>query len=366
MKYFKFELKRISRNRKNKILFLIATLLLVALVVYSASLKSSNTPKSLEGYLNQSISMTSQSLKGIKGDKTAPKSVISDIETNLNLLNGQKTALEQKNVNHYYQIQLEINKLSLKNDQVNVADIKNENAYIRTVINRHLNFENYSGAQLHAFGITHEIFTPLIFSSLFCLVFMLMGGISFASDFESDSMKLYKTPTFNGKNIVLTTFITNFFIVGIWYLLAFLLYIISVGLLNGFGALNYPSGINGLLLVENWKIDGIYLLWGFLLIAFIIACGIYLSFLLKRSLLVIGSFAIIILGYNMIENQGFMQGLRKFLPMAYFDPVELLQKTSYLPAHALIIGLFYLFALSLVFIGLSIIHFRKLHFRKIK
>ena len=364
MKYFKFELKRCFTNRKNKVLFSVMSILLLALVAYSVSLKVSNTPKSIESYVEQNLAATNQSYQKVKDDKNVPKDIIVQLKSSLQFLNQEKMALKSDDINQYYNIQLKLNQLTMKAGNWAGGDLKAENSYIKTVQKRHLNFENYSGAQIHSFGIAHEVLFALIFSSLFYLILLLMGGISLAADIETDRIKLYKTPIFKNQNPILTSFFVNVFVVSAWYLLAVVLYFVSVGFLNGFGALNYPSGIPKLFLVENWKIDSLYLLWGFVVISFITSLGIFLSLLLKRTLLVVGAFAIIILGFDMIKSQNFMTHLNMFLPMSYFNRINLWQGIRNFPPHPLIVGLIYLISLSLLFMIIANLLFKKMVFRK--
>lgn len=373
MNYFKFEIRRILFSRKNKLLFIILIFLLFVLAFYSSSLKLSNNIKSLEVFVDTNISYTNQSLKkfNYEDNSDVPKEIVAGIikenETRLKLYNDQKMAIQKKDLTQFHRIQLKINQLEIENSKgQDIIYLKDENAYINDVLAKKLEFENYPQAQLRSFGIIHEVLFPLLFSSLFYIIIMLISGLSLATDFENNHMKLYKTPVFREKNIVLTTFTANVTVVGIWYILAVAVYIISVGLMNGFGALNYPSAIPGLNLMENGKIDLLYLLWGFLMIIFVTAFGTWISLILKRSSVVVALFAILVLGYDMIKNQEFMKDFLQFLPMTYLEPLSLLKGAEYLPRQAVIVGVLYLLILSAIFLVLASISYKKLRFRKLQ
>lgn len=364
MKYFSFELKRIFSSKKNKVLFSILTILLIVLVGFSINLKNSNNIKVMENFLNDNITVSTQALEGMRNDSSVPKDIVKDSEDLLKLYNSQKNALQNNDVKKYYKLQLEVNNMNIQHGQAGEF-LEDENKYIKDVLKKGLDFENYPQAQLHSFGVIHEVFFPLIFSSLFYIILLIMGGISIASNFENESMRLYKTPLFHKKNIILANFGANVFSLTIWYLSAVAFYIVSVGIMNGFGALNYPSAIQDLYIVDNWKIDLVYLVWGFLLIFFIVSLGTLLSLVVRKSILVVGLFAIIVLGFDMIKNQIFMEKFLKYIPMSYFEPIKLLQNNNNLPDHALIVGAIYLLSLTIIFLLISMYKYRKISFRKI-
>lgn len=135
-------------------------------------------------------------------------------------------------------------------------------------------------------------------------------------------MKLYKTPLFHNKNIIFYHFSSNVFTLILCHIISSLFYIVGVGFFNGFDSINYPSGIPGISLVRKEIVDTIYLIWGLLVLMFIVSFGILLSVLLRKSLLVIGVFSIIFLGYDMLKKQEFMTNILKYLPMSYFNPTE--------------------------------------------
>lgn len=364
MKYFQFELKKIFNNKKNRILFIILSILIIILVLFSINLKSSNNLESLETTLNENITYTDQTLKSFKSDEGIPADLITDAQKTLNLYTKQSKALKNNNLTEYNKLQIEINNLSLKNGQ-NKKYIDEQNSYIRNVINKGLSFENSPRAQLRSFGIINEILFPLIFSSLFYLIIALLGGVSVSTEFENEGIKLYKTPLFNDKNIIFYHFASNVFTLSLCYIIALSFYIVGVGFFNGFGAINYPSGIPSIPLVENGIVDILYLIWGFLVIMFIVSFGILLSVFLRKSLLVIGVFSIIFLGYDLLKNQEFMTSLLKYLPMSYFNPIDILTKDYLSSKYGLIIGVFYISALIIVFLLISIRKYRTLSFRKI-
>lgn len=368
MKYLNFELKRIVNNKKNKIICVILGILMILLIFFSSNLKSSNNYKTTENDLEISITSSRQALNSLNGDDTVPDNVKNeikkDLEDVLNLYNQQKESLQKKDLTLYYQIQLKINKIYEQTGQA-TEYTSEQNAYIKDVSDKKIDFEFSPKAQLHSFGLVHEILFALLFSSLSYLIILLFGGISIASDFENESMKLYKTPIFHKKNSVMSHFLTNVFSAIVFYTTIVLVYLLGTGLLNGFGSLKYPSGINGLALLDNWKIDIIYLFWGFLVITFIISLGILLSLLVRRSLIVVGIFVFLILGFEMIKSQEFMKPFLKFIPMSYFEPIKLLQGGLDLTTSPIVVGLIYLATSSFLFVVISVFMYNRISFREI-
>jgi ABC-2 type transport system permease protein len=99
---------------------------------------------------------------------------------------------------------------------------------------------------------------------------------------------------------------------------------------------------------------------------FLASIGMFLSMLTKRSLVVVTLIAILVMGYESIQDKPWVQSIRKFIPMSYTDPVELLKYPEYLfGKNSLLIGLLYLTSLGILLLLVTNLLFNKYRIRRI-
>ncbi|GAB2025770.1 hypothetical protein OfM1_18420 [Lactovum odontotermitis] len=369
MKQLRFEFLRIFSGRKNQLLYLLLTFLVIVLAIYSSNLKNSNDILALKEHVNQSLQLSKQNLADYSGDLTVPEDIIKSTKTDYGLLEKQKNALDENDINSYYKLEYKLNESRIQSGVAGTDNAGNslvdDNKYIETVIDRGLDFETFAGTQLHAFGLMNEIYFPLVLSSLAFIIYVLIGGVSVSSDYESRMNRFYKCKIFTSKQYILDTFLANSVILSVWYVLAALIYLVIVGLTQRFGSPNYPSGFAGISLLENWKVGLFSLLWGILVIIFLNSLGVFLSVLLKKTSIVVGIIAVLILGYQMIKNQPFLQPIRKFIPMSYFEPIPLLRKEVYLFSSPVVFGAVFLLLLTILFLSSSVFIQKQYKIRKV-
>ncbi len=380
MKIFKFELTRFILNKRNKYLLTLISALIVFYAAYSTlsfisffgqnqiSVLSENTKSNKKEALDNINSLESV-LKSSKliSEIDNTRNSISDMTKNVNLYQSQIDALSNKNVNEYYALQKELDKIQLA-ENTNQLNSEQENKrlnqeikYIDTVQNRHLNFEVLPSPQSHAFGNFQQQFIPILSSSLFIVLFASMVSITIASGYEAKENQLYQFTGIDSRKTLLAKVCSGTLATFVWLLVSGLVYFIIIGSVNGFGNWNYPAYLANASLTTGYTItnltipNGIVdigsLFYLFFVIFFLASLGALISVFVKRSMVVVGVIALLVLGYSMIENVGWIVPFHRYIPMSYFSPLTLFGNPSSLAGrYSLLVGATYLFILSGAFL----------------
>lgn len=119
--------------------------------------------------------------------------------------------------------------------------------------------------------------------------------------------------------------------------------VIIVGLENGFGSWDYPAYLVNIwsnpasdpTLPDNMAISVgsvivLSMLYLFVVLLFLATLGAVIAVIFKRSMVVIGIMALIILGWASIASFSEIQMIKRCLPFSYLNPVELLCQPKYL------------------------------------
>ncbi|MDR0199180.1 MAG: ABC transporter permease [Streptococcaceae bacterium] len=386
MKTLKFELKKFLSSKRNKYLLAIISLLIIGYGSYQ-TLYQVNTAK--QSNIQALVEMASQNIQNTKQSLTTMESSLkaatttsekdgllaseSSSKKDLVIYENQLNAAKKKDINTFYRLQNQLDKESIEEDAQNSA-MANANAsveksteadiaYYNAVENRHLNFEASSTTQMAAFGNFQQQFLPLLSSALFVVLFSAMVAITVSTSYEDGELKIYRFFGFNLQNSIINKVIAGVIISFGWLILASIIYFIIVGFVNGFGSWNYPAYLftqtsNDLIVnnptISNGVVDAVSILYLLPVILFIASLGALVSVISKRSLVVIGVIAILVLGYSMISSVPWVKPLAKFIPMSYFDPRNLLNNPSNLAGTASIwVGLVYLLVISIIFLAVA-------------
>lgn len=380
----RFEIKKFFYSKKNLIVLgLLGLLLIISHFFYlnsSFNIESSKFPM-IES-IKYGISKGREKLQ----DSSYPEDLRAEAENNIKIYNQQIAALKANRFNDYFEMQNKL-EFQLLNHGKDDPQMKEQNRQLKQSINyynlvkkRHLDFELQPGAQILAFGAF--IGTPLasMFTSMYLLIFAVLISVQISTHFESKEFLFYDFAKISRRKTLLQKVSAALFVTFSGILLISVVDIISVGLMNGFGSLNYPGylinfkGVDGVM--GTWKVDNmaipngqvilICLLYLFLILVFLSALGALLSVLFKKSLVVVGVIAVLIVGWSLIEKKDYMQFARPYVPMSYLDPKELLCNPAYLfGKSSLIVGVIYLLVLSAICFLLASILLKNYKVRRI-
>ena len=367
MKYFKFELKKFILNKRNRYLLALISSLIIVYSVYNTIsftniFKNNITTlaqevQTTEKTVQDNIETTEESLKTtkVKAESDDLNNTLSDLNQEDNIYQKQIAAIGANDINEYYHLQKEIDQLYFKqngNKSSSGQDkfLKAEIKYIKTVQERKLDFEAMPTMQSHAFGNFHQQFIPILTSSLFIVLFASMVSILVATSYESNLIIKVLSGT-------LATFA--------WIIISSIIYFLVIGVVNGFGAWNYPAylGDSDLktgftltnLTIPNGILDLGSILYLFFVIFFLASLGALISVFVKRSMVVVGVIALFVMGYSMIGDVPWIISIRRFVPFSYLEPLKLFGNPSALfGKYSILIGAGYLLSLSVLFLLISV------------
>lgn len=362
---FRLELKKFLFNKKNIILLTILSLLLIASSLYMILGAPRDNQKGMLSKEKQAVYLALHPANGTID--SAHKKVFE----------AEFTALNENDIQKYFDIKYKDEKATvtvlLQTTGVSETDIKplqDDVNYMNLVKKRGLDFELQAGSQVHAFGNFVGITLNTMVTGLFFLAYAILVSTSFSSDFENKENRYYYFAGISARKNLILKILSGLLVTSAWLVLVSIVDIIVIGFLNGFGSFNYPAYlINnigqqtlGYLPVDNMAISVgavivISLFYLFLVLVFLSSLGALLSIIFKKSLVVVGFVAILTLGYQLIANLAFMQSIRRFIPMSYLNPIELLCHPNYLWGQSSLgVGIVYLSIVSLIFaIGATIL-----------
>lgn len=388
MKLFNFEFKRFVSSKRNKYLLAIISLLIVGYGAYQTLYEVNTLKNTIQIQLKQgakfnknsassAISKMKALLKSSKSEeeRNSLTSSLTSFQEDLEIYKKQIIAINTNKINEYYSLQAQLDNITLnrnagQSQQAYIIQADNwanqELSYIRAVQKRRLNFEGTATTQMHSFGNFQQQFLPLLFSSLFIVLFASMVSITIASGLEKAENRTYYFMGISRSEDLFSKVFAGTLVTYGWILLASLVYFMVIGFVNGFGAWNYPAYLSNNIVIANGIVDGISLLYFLLIIIFLASLGALISALAKKSLVVVAVIAILVIGYSMIENVKWMKPLQRFIPMSYFNPSNLLNNPSSLfGKSSLIIGVIYLLGLSVIFLELANLVFKNYKIRRL-
>lgn len=364
----KFEIKKFCCTKKNFIILVIFCLLLI--VTHFFYLNSTRNiesikPNMIEG-IKYGISKAEESLQ----KPEYPEDLKADTKNRILMLKGEKKALESNRFNDYFDIENKLNESNLKYNK-DEKQLKEQNQvtqqsidYYNLVKSRNLDFELQPGAQMHAFGSFISLPLSSMFTSMYLLIFSVLVSVQISSHFESKEFLFYDFAKISRRRTLLHKCNAALTVTFGWILLISAIDIVIVGFMDGFGSLNYPGYLKNpsktaMESTPGWKIDNmaipngeiilISILYLLLILIFLATLGALLSTLFKRSLVVVGTLAVLIVGWSLVADEKSIQFIRPYVPMSYLNPIELLCYPFYLfGKNSLMVGVVYLLVLSVV------------------
>lgn len=382
MNLFKFELKKFLFNWKTLVLIIVFSVLLIG-----GSLRHELDYRGDKVWRQSLISTVKFNLANdtnpIGSAAVLSKEEQKERDAYIKIREDELTALEHDDINKYYEARYkEIMKFLEKGEDKNLRDEAN---YIELVKKRGLDFEYNPDIQSHAFG---KLVTTLntIFSELWLLGFAMILTVSFASIFENKEIRIYHALGTKNFSLIGKKILSSIGGTYLWLLLLSGVYFLMIGFLNGFGSPNYPAHFqetpspsdifsgNGKLAeihvvnpeISNGEVIVISLIYALFVLFFLAALGLFFSALTKKSFLMIAFVAILVEGYSYIQYDTWLQDFRKFIPMSYLNPVELLKYPDVLfGKNSLYVGFGYLLVLGIVFLLASHLILKKYQLRRI-
>ena len=382
MKYFKFELKKFILNKRNRYLLALISSLIIVYSVYNTIsftniFKNNITTlaqevQTTEKTVQDNIETTEESLKTtkVKAESDDLNNTLSDLNQEDNIYQKQIAAIGANDINEYYHLQKEIDQLYFKqngNKSSSGQDkfLKAEIKYIKTVQERKLDFEAMPTMQSHAFGNFHQQFIPILTSSLLIVLFASMVSILVATSYESKENRFYRFAGIDLQKNLIIKVLSGTLATFAWIIISSIIYFLVIGVVNGFGAWNYPAylGDSDLktgftltnLTIPNGILDLESILYLFFVIFFLASLGALISVFVKRSMVVVGVIALFVMGYSMIGDVPWIISIRRFVPFSYLEPLKLFGNPSALfGKYSILIGAGYLLSLSVLFLLISV------------
>lgn len=360
----KIEFKSFIVNKKNIIIFLLITLVLII----------SNINISAKHSYKVNIDILNSNIVGLK-EKLSSSSLDKEVEDELNkqlkLTTEEKEAFLKKDYKTYWEKRIELN------DDVDIPnDIAEEDiVFFQKVISQrdyydylkkhHLDFpmnEITYEAAFEKASLTFITFTTVVILALF----VILIGDFFARKFEDEKIRYYRLIQQKKWRTIF-----NHLVVPLTITLSFVMLIFGVnyfvnGLITGkWGSPRFPYGQFNLATTPYWKLDLIALIFLILTLLFIITLTQLLTVIFKKTLVVVGTELLLIVGYNFLNQKDFFKPFIKFLPFEYlFGLSVIFTDEKYLFAsNSLLIGGVYLLGCSIMFYILTNILYQKWIYR---
>ena len=382
MKYFKFELKKFILNKRNRYLLALISSLIIVYSVYNTIsftniFKNNITTlaqevQTTEKTVQDNIETTEESLKTtkVKAESDDLNNTLSDLNQEDNIYQKQIAAIGANDINEYYHLQKEIDQLYFKQYGSQSSSgqdkfVKEELKYIKTVQERKLDFEAIPTMQSHAFGNFHQQFIPILTSSLFIVLFASMVSILVATSYESKENRFYRFAGIDLQKNLIIKVLSGTLATFAWIIISSIIYFLVIGVVNGFGAWNYPAYLGDSDLKTGFTLTNLTIpigildlgsiLYLFFVIFFLASLGALISVFVKRSMVVVGVIALFVMGYSMIGDVPWIISIRRFVPFSYFEPLKLFGNPSALfGKYSILIGAGYLLSLSVLFLLISV------------
>ncbi|GAB2024225.1 ABC transporter permease [Lactovum odontotermitis] len=364
-----FELKKFVYNKKNLIVFAILALLLIGthLFILNSSMNVDSFKQNKVGEIKYGISKAEESLQKID----YPEDLKSETKNNIETYTQQIEALKSNHFNDYFKLQNQLDHQLLEHGKDD-PQFKEQNAILQQNINyynlvksRHLDFELEPGAQIRAFGAFINASLYSMFTSIYLMIFSVLVSVQISTYFENKEFLFYDFAKIPRKKSLFHKVIAAVVVTFGWLLIVGIMDIVIVGLMNGFGDLNYPGFLINFaktardVETSGWKVDNmaipngeiilISLLYLLLILIFLSSIGAFLSTIFKKSLVVVGLLAVLIIGWSLVADEKSVQFIRPYVPMSYLNPRELLCNPFYLfGKNSLMVGVIYLTLMSII------------------
>ncbi|GAB2025389.1 ABC transporter permease [Lactovum odontotermitis] len=393
MNLISFELKKFLFDKKTLILMTVFSVLLIGGTVrqeLSVNMEES-FHLTLQSQAENNIQTFSQIL--INNENVLSKEKKQEFEENLQLQEKILDALKANDLNKYFDLRYQFDEKELEKTTANNPMSRmsrkmseQEMKYIRLVKARGLDFEYMPSMQIHAFGKLVTTFST-IFNNLWLLGFAMILTINFAALFENKEIRVYQSLGTKKSGIILKKLFSSVSMTYLWLIILSGLFLVSVGLIKGLGSPNYPAYLQEIpplsallnsgesappeirlanMAISNGNVILISLAYAIIILFFLASLGMFLSTLTKRSMLVVGIIAILTEGYSSIKDEAWIQPFRKFVPMSYLDPVNLLKYPAYLfNKNSLLFGVIYLSLLGVVLLFSSYLILKNYRIRRI-
>lgn len=324
----KFVIKKYSLDKKNIVLLLVMILLLIALYIVNVYTLPNNEQKVLISTTDSSIQINQQNLSTAKG--------ISAINLNhqLEKLKAEKSALEKNNYNEYYKLDNELNLQTLSDYKKNPKDfynfdpvqIKQSIAYYDLVRKSGQGFPVMEGENPKALGIFN--YSTSWLSSVILLIFFALLCGNFLSEEFTEKIRFYHLVHINKRKILLyylfTPVLLVFSALVIFFALLFAIRLFS----NGWGSFTFPFGNGDFVTSPIWQIGLWSFLYLFLTLVFIASLGQFFALITKKTMLPVSILIIILVGFTLLEQQSFMQGIIKWIPFSYLGSGQVIHYSS--------------------------------------
>lgn len=375
MEFLRFEVRKFLNNPKNRIVLAIFTMIFLGLFGFHQTIWNAqrqtmvmNTVKLNIQQVNQSVIELERYVLDNSSDDSMKK-LLEDARTEYSLLTQQVTALESNDVLAFSDLDFQLDQLRLST----LSQEENPEEYQSIVarIHYHEAVKKVGGQAPIAINDSDgaAFFTGVrvlswLSSTAILILFTVLLSDGVSSDIEDSQLNLYALVGRKNKltlvvKLMVPVIITFAFTVSLFCLI----YLIKGGI-DGFGVWNYPYLSIGQDIFPIWEVVLKSLINAFLSLVFIASLGQLLSFIFRKSTVVIGMISLFLVAFMTFSKEEWFQPIKPFLPFEYMSYAQLMNDAEVLPAQAFTIGVLYLSSLSILFVIISNILYRNYYWRK--
>ena len=334
----RFEIKKFCNRKKNLLSIIVFILLVIVFITLNLNLEN-KLKKSEKTSIDLEIESVESALSNVEvelirlPDNENLEKIKINYKEQLNLLKNIKCSYESGNFNEYLQYKIQLDEKLLSDiESESVISPQNPEEIKQSIeINKLLLEKNiepiYTSVSMEGFNFIKLLLNNPISIVIVILIIILSADVM-SSEFDFNTYKLLFTQPISKMKILLSKVIAILIMVNSTLFGVITISFCVLGVVNGFGSINYPIQFYNNNIIEYISI-GEFILFEIVLFiivtVFISILSVTISSFSKSTSNSISTTIILVVSAYMISNKGFLSNLSHLNPFVYFDISNVLQ-----------------------------------------
>ncbi len=332
-----FEIKKFFNRKKNLLSILLFIILTIVFIVLNINLEK-NLKKSEKTSIDFQIESIEDALLKVKSeminlpDNEKLKKINNSYEEELNILKDMKSTYESNDFNGYLRSKVQLDKkllVDIKRGEIispkNPDEIRDRIDINTILLNKNIK-PIYSQASMEGFNFI-KLFLNSPISIIIIIFIIILTADVMSSEFDSNTYKLLFTQPISKTKILLSKIIATAIIINVVILGLISIFFIILGVINGFGSIDYPIQFynNNIEYISIGKFIALEIIFLITIINFICILSLIISSFSKSNSNSISVAIITTVSLYMISSKVSIGGLIYLNPFIYFDISNILQ-----------------------------------------
>lgn len=322
-----FEFKKFISSKKNFILIAVLALLIGIWATLNSNIDVTINDSKEQMMINDIEGLKGQiSINDNENDEGLIK-IISKYKNDLKLWEERLVAYQKKDYNEYLRKEIEINEDQIQNKKDgtviggrDIEGLENENKINKILIDKNLKPINQN-VSMEGFNFIRLLGTSPI-AIIFMIVMITLTAGTISNEYDNGTWKLLFTQPISRWKIICGKWISALIINILVITVIPTIYFLVLGIINGFGEVNYPVKylIDGT--VQYIPIGSFILkeiLMAFIIIVFLTTFSLFISRLNKTTAGAVSISIIISVALYMLSSSGILKQFNSINPFSYMD-----------------------------------------------